>query len=210
MKRAFVLVFLFSLSLFVKGQGDSLAFPINSRMDDGIYLSYQDFRYNKPLKKSDIESQEDKSQLEFMSKVLFQEKFKAMRNGNSIVVESKKVWGYFQNNTLYINYQDEFYRVPVFGSICYLVANVTVVNPGFYDPRFGTSMGTSSKELREFMMDFYEGIPQEFLMTKVEMLIARDPVLFEEYKKLGRRKQKEQIYRYIRKYNEAHPVYFLN
>ncbi|MBL7932196.1 MAG: hypothetical protein JNL60_09845 [Bacteroidia bacterium] len=208
MKRYFILLFIVAAAL-VKAQGDSTAFPINSRIDDGIYLTYQDFRHNKPLGKSDIESQEDKSQQEFMSKVLFQEKFNANHNGSSIVVESKKVWGYFQNNTLYVNYQGDFYRVPVFGSICYLVANVVVVNPGFYDPRFGYATGGTSKELREFIMDFYEGVPQEFSMSKVETLIARDSLLFAEYKKLGRRKQKEQIYRYIRKYNGAHPVYFL-
>ena len=209
MKRSLFFLVLFMLTVFAKAQTDSTAFPINSRIEDGIYLSYQDFRHNRAIKKDDIESSEDKSQQEFMSKVLFQEKLKVMYNGNSIVVEPKKIWGYFQNNTLYVNYQGDFYRVPVFGSICYLVANVTVVNSGFYDPRFGYSMGGTSKELREFMMDFYEGLPQEFSMDKAEALISRDPTLYEEYKKLGRRKQKEQIYRYIRKYNEAHPIYFL-
>lgn len=209
MKRSLYFLLLCMCSCFVRAQTDSVALSMNSRMEDGIYASYDDFRHNRPIKKNDIESTEDKTQLEFMSKVLFQENFKANYKGEVRSLESKKVWGYFQNNTLYVNYQGDFYRVPVFGSICYLVANVVVVNPGFYDPRFGYAGGGTSKELREFMMNFYDGIPQEFSMDKIEELISRDPALFEEYKKLGRRKQKEQIYRYIRKYNESHPVFFL-
>jgi hypothetical protein len=46
-------------------------------------------------------------------------------------------------------------------------------------------------------------------MDQVELLLARDKGLYDEFKKLSNKKQKEQIFRYIRRYNEAHPVYFL-
>jgi len=53
------------------------------------------------------------------------------------------------------------------------------------------------------------GVVIEFKMNEAELLLARDKGLYEEFKKLSNRKQKEQIFRFIRKYNEAHPVYFL-
>ena len=96
-----------------------------------------------------------------------------------------------------------------FGSISYLVASVTVVNNGFYDPRFGYMGSSTTKEIREFLMNFYDGLVVEFTNEKIEQLLGRDKTLYEEFKNLSRKKQKEQLYKYIRKYNELHPVYFL-
>jgi hypothetical protein len=178
-------------------------------LDDGIYLSYEDFRHNNSIKKEQIQSKQDKNQLEFLAKVVFEEKFAYEESGRIFQVESKNVWGYMQNNILHVNYRGDFYRVPVFGSVSYLVANVTVATPGFYDPRFGMSGPSTTKEVHEFLMNFYDGIVLEFNVDKVEQLLARDPEVFAEYKKLSHRKQKEQVYGFIRKYNARHPVYFL-
>ena len=191
-------------------QADSVIHSPDTRMEDGIYINYSDFRKNTSIKKSQIISKLDKEQLEFLSKTIFEVKFSYEENGVINTVESKKVWGYMQNNTLYVNFRGDFYRVPVFGSVSYLVATVTVINPGFYDPRFGMSTGSgTTKEIREFLMNFYDGHMVEFTIDGAEQLISRDKALYEEYKNLSRRKQKEQIYGFIRKYNALHPVYFL-
>ncbi len=65
-------------------------------------------------------------------------------------------------------------------------------------------------EQREFIMNFYEGKIKEMKQEEVEMLLKRDVELYKEYNALNKRKQKEQLYRFIRKYNENNPVYFLN
>lgn len=206
---------LFLLTLSLSGlncftQTDSVMHSPESRIGDGIYLNYADFRRNKSIKKQQVVSKLDKDQLEFLGKTLYGEKFAYEENGATTTVESKNVWGYMQNNTLYVNFKGDFYRVPVFGSISYLVATVTVINPGFYDPRFGMSGGAgTTREVREFMINFYDGIVTEFSFEAIEQLLQRDAMLFEEYKKLSNRKQKEQVYAYIRKYNARHPVYFL-
>jgi hypothetical protein len=202
-------LFVFSLSL-LRSQADSVLYRPDARMPDGIYLTYDDFRKNRPITKEQIVTRIDKEQLEFIGKTMFEEKLTFNRNDSVITMLTKNAWGYFQNNTLYLNFKDEFYRVPVFGSISYLVANVTVMTTGFYDPRFGTTGGSSNtREIREFLMNFYDGVVTEFTVQTFEELLARDPELYAEFKKLTRRKQKEELYRYIRKYNERHPVYFL-
>ena len=100
--------------------------------------------------------------------------------------------------------------MPVFGSICYLVANVTVYYPGIYDPMMGYPMGGGrGRELREFLMNFYDGQVREFRMDLVDTLLSRDAAIYRDYQKLGRRQRKEQTYRFIRRYNESHPVFFL-
>ena len=192
----------------LSAQQDSVIFP--GDIKDGIYLTYADFRRNSAITKEQVVSSIDKEQLDFMSKAMDQETLTLNLNGQTVTRETKTVWGFFQNKTLYINFREEFFRVPVFGSICYLVATVTVINAGFYDPMFGYGSNSSrTKEIREFMVNFYDGNVVEFTMDKAEELLKRDPVLFQEYTKLGRRKQRDQVYRYIRKYNDLHPVYFL-
>lgn len=190
-------------------QQDSVIFP--TEIKDGIYLSYADFRRNNTVTKEQIISDIDKEQLEFIGKAMNQPTISFNGNGGLVSFEPKTAWGFFQNKTLYVNFREEFYRVPVFGSICYLVATVTVINPGFYDPMFGygATTGNRSKEIREFIVNFYDGKVVEFNMDKAEELLSRDATLYAEYKKLSRRKQRDQVYRYIRKYNDLHPVYFL-
>lgn len=192
-------------------QLDSVQVPVDLNIADGIFVSYADFRYNKAILKDQVISTGNKEQLDFIWKTLEKETFSFQDSQKTTVVNSKSIWGFFQNKTLYINYKGVFYRVPVFGSICYLVATVEVVGVGFYDPMYGygTGVGSRRQEIREFLINFYDGIVTEFRMDEAELLISRDKEIFAEYKKLSRRKQKEQIFRYIRKYNDAHPVYFL-
>jgi len=196
-------------NLLVTAQNDSVMYNVGNRLPDGVYVSYEDFRRNAAIVKEQIISKEDKEQLEFVGKVLATATFSYNQNDILHTLESKRCWGYVQNNTFYINYKGDFYRVPVLGSISYLVASVTVVNNGFYDPRFGYMGATTTKEIREFVFNFYDGVLMECTTDRVDELLSRDKTLFEEYKKIPRRKQKEQMYHFIRKYNELHPVYFL-
>ncbi len=208
-----LLVFIIFLKNALAAQTDSVQVPADLNIADGIFLSYSDFRYNKAVLKEQIISPGNKEQLDFLGKTLEKETFSFQDSQKTTVANSKSIWGFVQNKTLYINYKGVFYRVPVFGSVCYLVATVEVVGVGFYDPMYGygTGVGTGSRrqEIREFLINFYDGIVAEFKMDDAELLLSRDQLLYAEFKKLSRRKQKEQIFRYIRKYNEAHPVYFL-
>lgn len=191
-------------------QQDSVALDSDNMQLDGVYLTYTDFRYQQGIKKEQIVTTIDKEHLDFFNKVLEQKNFTYTYNDNKSTIDSKNVWGFIQNNTFYVNFKGDFYRVPVFGSISYFVATITVINSGFYDPRFGNTMGsTTSKELREFLIDFNDGVIMDFNRDKAEQLLGRDKALFEEYDKLSHKKKKDMIYGYIRKYNGFHPIYFL-
>lgn len=210
--RCIFLVLTCVLSFIGKAQKDSVIYSENE-LTEGIYLSYDDFRKNTPITKNEIETTINKDQLDFFGKVIDQLKFTYKKNGNTQIAEAKNAWGFYQNHTLYINYKEMFYRVPVFGAICYLVAvvEVPVYYPGFYGPGFGGSAGTTmkTKEVREFIINFYDGVVQELNYDVVEQLLSRDETLYKEFKALKKRKKKELISRYIKRYNELHPVYFL-
>jgi hypothetical protein len=193
----------------LSAQIDSVVFATGSNISDGIYINHEDLRWNRAIKKEQIISSEDKNQQEFIGKVLSHKKFSFEKNAAVHTIEPKNVFGFFQNNTFYINFNGDFYRVPVFGSISFLVANVKVLR-NFYDPRFGYPVGTATNtELREFLIDYYEGTITDFSLKKAESLLSRDKELHAEFKKLSNRKKREQIHRFIRKYNERNPIYFL-
>jgi hypothetical protein len=217
MKLRIFFIIIFALFKLSASAQDSLLYDLNNKMAEGIFLNYEDFRRNNPVTKSQIENNLNKELLDYFGKSLDPEKFVFSRNGEKITVASKTVWGFYQNNTLHINYRGNFYRVPVFGSISYLMATIEVISPNYYYPSYGGmggiggSMGTTMKtqEVREFLINFYDGIVTPFSMDQAERLLNRDPAVYAEFKALKRKQQKEQVSRYFRKYNELHPVYFL-
>jgi len=196
-------------SIKLGAQSDSVALVLDR--PDGVYLTYNDFRRNIFISKEQLSSDLPKDQLDFISKIMLADKFSYAINSGYQTVDTKNCWGFYQNKTLYVNFRNEFFRVPVFGAVCYLVATVTVINNGFYDPMFGYGVNANrTKEIKEFIINFYDGIITDFTIERAEQLISRDALLFAEYRNLSRRSRKEQLNRYIRRYNEAHPVYFLN
>ena len=207
--RGLILVFLLGSSCFF-AQSDSVQYSPEFVINDGLFLSHDDMRRNKSVLKENIQSTINKEQLDFLTKVMEAETIVFNLNGSKQSVSKKDVWGYVQNGTFYVNYKNKFYRVPVFGAISFLVAVVEVQNTGFYDPRFGGYTGTTiSNENREFIMNFYDGKLVELQKEEVDRLLSRDKLVYAEYSKLSQRQQKEQLYRFIRKYNSSNPVYFL-
>lgn len=212
MKPCFLIVLTITVfNSFLFSQHDSLPFPSSLNMNDGIFLTYQDFRYNKPIAKNQIISNLNIDQLDFIGKTLKQENFSVKENNTKTIINTKSVWGYIQNKTLYLNYKNDFYRVPVFGAVCYFLANVDVKGVVFPDPMFGPGVGGTynTKELREFTLNFYEGVVKEFNQSEIEKILQADKELYAEFKNLSKKNQREQISRYIRKFNDSHPVYFL-
>ena len=203
-------------------QTDSVSFTNDFTLKEGIYFTYSDFRKNNPVPKEAIVSKEDKTQLDFISKTLNDFKEIALsykgENGN---VEVKKLWGFCQNNTVYINYQNKFYRIPVFGNISNFLGTVEVtyynnngmyggmgIGMGGYGGMMGSSMPIKQRETRQFIFDFYSGDIMDYTINNVEILLSRDLKMYEEFMQLKKRKRKDMMMLYIRKYNNAHPVSF--
>jgi hypothetical protein len=188
-------------------------------LKEGVYLSYTDFRKNHPVPKDAIESNADKTQLDFIGKEVGDKKEIVIAyNGSEQKLEIKNLWGYSQNNTLYLNYEGNFYRVPVFGSISHFLGTVEVYNYnnyGMYGGMYGYGgmMGGSSipvkqREMRQFIFDFYSGDIMDYNVHNVEILISRDMKLYEEFMQLKKKKRNEMMMMYVRKYNAAHPIFF--
>ena len=65
----------------------------------------------------------------------------------------------------------------------------------------------SRTELKQYLIDFESGKVLEFDVENTELLLMKDNQLYEEYVQLSRKKKKELMFVYIRKFNEKNPLY---
>jgi hypothetical protein len=210
--RLLIVYLTFSLPKLFFGQ-DSVAYNKDFRLYEGLYISYQDFRYNWPIPKEKIITKIDKDQLDFYSKLIEQDFIDYYDRDSSVTkIKSNQAWGYCQNNIIFINQNKNFYRIPVFGAISNFIGTVEVINysPGF-DPFMNAPMGSrayKTKEIRQFIFNFYNGEITEFNIDTLEEWLKNDNQVYTEFKVLSRKKKKEYATKYIRMYNEKHLVYF--
>jgi len=74
-----------------------------------------------------------------------------------------------------------------------------------YSPYRQSNM--SRTELKQYIIDFESGKVMEFEIDNTELLLMKDNVLYEEYVKLSRKKKKQLMFVYIRKFNEKNPLF---
>jgi hypothetical protein len=224
MKKILVYILLcIGLTSNLFAQDDSLVMTQNVVLKEGVYLSFRDLQTNSPLPKENISSDGDKTQADFISKTLANYKEIIFSyKGSQYRAEVDKIWGYCQNGTIYINYKGKFCRVPLFGSISHFFATVVVTtyvsNYGGYGGGFYGGMGmygmggptvpVKQNETRPFLLDFKTGEINECTPDYLETLLSRDMKLYAQYMDLKRKKRKELMILYIRKYNNEHPVVF--
>lgn len=191
------------------------------RFREGIYANFDMVKANQPIPKSRLVTDVDFFDRDFFELVT-EEKRLVFYDDNGVQQELKttNIWGYGRNGVLYINLGGSFHRVSFIGSICHFVATITTYNYGYYDPyytgnyyygsRYYRNPGGSypSTEIRQYLMDFQTGKLMEFDVSSVEILLMKDPELYEEYMSLRRKKKKQFKFVYIRKFNEKHPLYF--
>jgi len=74
----------------------------------------------------------------------------------------------------------------------------------YYSP-YGRNM--TRNELKQYLIDFESGKILEYDVSNAELLLMKDSELYEEYVRLPRKKKKELIFVYIRKFNEKNSLY---
>jgi hypothetical protein len=181
-------------------------------LPEGIYVKGSDFLKLRPLKKNSIVTDADTNDLEFYGKLMNKKELEYYTGQKKEKILTDSIWGFVQNNTLYVNVSGKFYRVPVFGTISYFTAVVEVYNrfnSGMIDPVTGMSMQVPSRtrELREFII-----LPENDLKPvlydhrKLEKYFREDSVVWKAYTSEPARKRNKYITRYIRMYNSLHPL----
>jgi hypothetical protein len=221
MKILQIILFL-SLATYVgMSQDDStkyVEYTPDYKYTDGIFLSFDQVKKNQPVSIDKIITKEDYNDATFF-KNLVKEEVIAVFDNNGMRKEIKPgdVWGYAKMGVLYINYNDEFNRIPVVGSIAHFVSNYTIensrapdyaYNPYYYnDPyRHLNNRTYATKEMRQYLIDWESGDVYYYEWKSLKVLLMRDPELYEEYNNLKKRKQKKLVFFYLRRFNERNPL----
>ncbi|MFC2079958.1 hypothetical protein ACFLRQ_00625 [Bacteroidota bacterium] len=187
--------------------------------EDGIYPNFLSVKRSMPIPKTRIVTDVDLFSRDFYEQVT-EEKRIVFYDDNGVQQELKtsNIWGYARNGVLYINLGSKFHRISFVGNISHFVATITTYNSGYYDPYYRSgypnryynspSSSYASTEVRQYLIDFQTGELHEFEASSVEILLMKDPELYDEYISLRRKMKKQYKFVYIRKYNEKHPLYF--
>jgi hypothetical protein len=62
--------------------------------------------------------------------------------------------------------------------------------------------------MRQFLLDFSTGKIFDYSIGGMEVLLMSDPELHDEFTQLKKKKKKQSLFLYLRKYNERNPLYF--
>ncbi len=81
----------------------------------------------------------------------------------------------------------------------------------YYDPYgmggYPYRNNPSRTDLRMFMIDFESGKSFEYDLENLEVLLMKDPELYEEFVSMRNKNQKKLMFVYLRKFNEKHPIF---
>jgi hypothetical protein len=219
--------------LLGQGKEGTIKYTPDFKFKDGIYLNFDQVKLNSPIPKAKLLTSVDYNDREFFKKVLEGEKIYFYDNiGVRQEIPKNSIWGYSRNGVLYILIQDNFNRITFVGNICHFVADITSYDSrsyyspyGYYDPYYSPynysnyynpyssyyspyrQPSMSRNELKQYLIDFESGKVLEFDVENTELLLMKDNQLYEEYVQLSRKKKKELMFVYIRKFNEKNPLY---
>ena len=203
------------------------------RFKDGLYLNFDQVKLNSPIPKAKLLTSVDYNDREFFKKIMEMDKIYFYDNmGVRQEVEKNNIWGYARNGVLHVQIQGNFNRITFVGSICHFVADITTYDPyyynspyGYYDPYYSPygygnyyspygsyyspyrQSSMPRTELKQYIIDFESGKVLEFDPENTELILMKDNELYEEYVQLSKKKKKELMFVYIRKFNEKNPLY---
>jgi hypothetical protein len=233
----FVIVFLVTLTGYGQDSSDNrVKYTPEFRFKDGIYLNFDQVKENDPIPKAKILTSADFNDKDFFKKVFSAEKIYFYDElGVRQEVEKNNIWGFSRNGVIYVIVQGNYNRITFVGNICHFVADVTTYETnnynyyspyGYYDPYYyspysyyggynpygyyspyGSTHSTPRNEIKQYIIDFETGKVMDFTVDNVELLIMKDPDLYEEFLKLPKAKKKELMFVYVRKFNDKNPLY---
>ena len=180
---------------------------------EGIYITIEQLKHNKPLKQAKIISDLDPNDFDYFDELLENKTISFYDDDNTIRKENtSSIWGYCRGSSIFVNYNSQFNRIPVFGNVCHFVSDKTVFHERMTDPYYNqyyypVNQSYETTEIQQYILDIETGKIMEYNWQNVETILMRDSELFDEFNKLPKRKKKNLLFLYIRKYNERNPLY---
>ncbi|MBK9762164.1 MAG: hypothetical protein IPO87_02100 [Flavobacteriales bacterium] len=179
-------------------------------LHDGIYLRFSDFKYNTPS--VPLEQLRDAQGLtvpdirQARGKLQWQPD-----SGEQRTVDLQRIWGFCQNDVVYIAGGNGFFRIGLMGSISHMVVEQTYRDWNPYMSSYGQPYGSTTRTvLVQQLLDMETGNYLPFNASGMDQVLQHDPVLLEEFRALPKkgRNRDEALFRFMRLYNDRHPLFF--
>lgn len=177
-------------------------------LHDGIYADFTAFRTNRPMaplgKLRDAQGNGVDDLRRVRGKLSWMPDSGALRT-----VDLRDVWGFCQNDVVYIRSQEGFFRIGLMGSLSHLVVEQTYRDWDPYLYGYPTG-GVSRTVLMQQLLDMRTGACLPFNASTMDQALLHDTVLSEEFRNLPKkqRNSQEALFRFLRLYNDRHPLVF--
>ncbi len=178
--------------------------PIDSKettsLTEGVFMTKEQF-----LKQQPAYSPDDLYHAQGISHFTI----KAWSNKDSLyIIKDKRkqtiqrdsVWGFFDDEILFIQRNGFFHKVTLFGSISLFNEIYPLLKAPF------TPVTTdATKEIIPGMIDLHTGKFYPYDPKSVMELLQSDEVLLNNYKALNKKQRKKMMYSYVERFNDRHP-----
>lgn len=177
---------------------------------DGLYADFHAFRDNAPT--VPLERVRDQqglaiSDLRRVSGRLFWQPDTGARQA----IDMRHVWGFCQNDVVYVTTGNGSYRIGLMGTLAHLVVEQTYrdLDPYMYGYPMG---GVSRSVLVQQLLDMRTGNFLPFNAAGMDEGLKHDPVLSEEFRALPKKQRNnpEILFRFLQMYNDRNPLTFPN
>lgn len=199
-------------------QIDSVHYAIGFDFVEGIYQTFDEFKYNNPsIKMSNVTSIKPYPKgLEFINKKIKSIEYLDQK-GMIKEINAKNIWGLSMRNKIYIRINNKLHMLVKIGTICYFIEDKTNPFPhlnkynatGRNKPGYvgGDDIYFNIKRSYIFSMD--SGKVLSFTADNFEDVIVNDFSLYDEFNQLGDTNDKSKfLFPYIDLYNDRNPIYF--
>ena len=181
-----------NLFCFAQDQ-DSVTYDVNFVFEEGIYLSFQEYKNNRPVLTNPMKRQE--------SSVFYEDS-----TNSWLEIDPKKVWGYSYGGNIYISIDDQFWKCINIGKLTQF--NSISVSQYYSMSPYGFGGTTvQSKNLEQSFLDMNDGEIKKLNYKNLKPYIEEEPMLSRYIRNNKRAKHKELIL-VLKAYNELNPLYF--
>lgn len=175
---------------------------------EGVYMDFAAFRQNRPTvpleQLRDAQGNAVTDLRRVSGKLQWQPD-----SGAQQTVDLRNIWGFCQNDVVYIGTREGFYRIGLLGELSHVVVEQTYRD---WDPYlYGYPMGGVTRTvLVHQLLDMKTGRYLPFNASGMDAALLHDPVLSEEFRSLPKkqRNRDETLFRFLRMYNDRNALVF--
>ena len=205
MRTVLVLVLAIT-AVCASAQVDTMWVPYRGGMDlrEGVYRDFLSFRMNTPsipqAQLRDDQGLPVRDIRQVLSKLHYQPD-----SGGVQSLRMDRIWGFCQNDVVYVQAGNGFYRIGLMGSLAHMVYEVNYRDWDPYLYGYGTVTRTV---LMQQLINMDNGSVLPFNASGMHMGMELDPTLQEEFANIPKkqRNKDEALFRFLRLYNERHPL----